>query len=116
MTDLPRHIRLVHAWSPRKSKKVNSIFQTRKQYTWKNGPPVRKNKKKVDDEKTLDKKDNEEENKKQNYHKKYRCSYEGCYAVVSRLSQHMSTVHNIKKGDPLYDNLKEEYSKKYRTD
>ena len=91
VTDLPRHMKLVHKWAPSKAREANKLFDNCT-YHWKKGPPMRsKRKNEGNEESTVPKKP-----RKNDYHLKKHCPYPGCYSVVTRLPRHLRGVHKLK--------------------
>ena len=96
VTDLPRHMRLVHKWPSVRTKVVNAMFDTRKKYTWKNGPPERK--RKLQEKKTSNK-------TVPDYHKKRKCGVPNCYSITKRYDAHLRNVHGLKPSSNQYKAL-----------
>lgn len=78
---LARHMRIVHNWSDEKAREVLAFSNGRKEYTWRNGPPVRRKATKKSDKKST--------KKYPDYHKRKRCPFENCYSVPLRLGEHL---------------------------
>ena len=74
---LPRHMRVCHKWSPRKSRSVLNSFNLRKQKS----KDVRKTKRS---------------------YKSVLCPVSDCNSVVKRIHNHLTTVHKMKTNSKTY--------------
>lgn len=79
---LPRHLRAVHKWSPRKSNSALSIFDI-----------PNKSEKKA------------ERNKPARIYRRRVCPFIGCSAVVRRLHNHLQGKHKLKCTDERYGHI-----------
>lgn len=97
---MPRHVRQIHGWLKERSKSVNSIWKTRKEYAWKNSPP-KSSTKPADPKKSCVAK----VAPKHDYRKRSRCPITECFAVVKHVDQHLKNVHHIDKSSEEYKQL-----------
>ena len=83
VSQLPRHLKKVHGWSPGVAKKATDNFNLRKKYTFKGTGGKR-------------------DSKSKDYHKRRNCPIEGCFATPKRLPAHLKHVHKMKAKSAAY--------------